>query len=203
MLKKWLKGYIEINKRDIWIIIGFMLVGIVIGAGVYAFADNSVKQLAIENVKEVFNISKSEMYVKTNVIANGIKADALLIGILGILSVTLFGKYIIYGIVIIKGASLSIYTILLFNVFGPLWGIVVFALLVLLVNILYIPALIYLAINFLELHFNIFNARLREANMYTPYRIMLAIFISFIIMFSSVVIEQVASGIVLNIYNKI
>lgn len=203
MLKKWFKEYIEINKRDILIVLGLILLGIIIGVGVYIFASDAVKGLVVEGVKQVFDISKSETYVKTNIIENGMKADMLLIFILAILSVTLFGKWIIYLIIILKGAALSLYTILLFNVFGPLWGIVTTLLLVVLVNILYLPALIYLVVTFLEINFNVFKARLNSLNVSTTYKVLLVIFLSFIIMFSSIVVEQIASGIVLKIYNKI
>jgi len=203
MFKKWIKEYIEINKREILIVIGLMFLGVVIGIGIYMFASNTTKDLAITSVKEVFEISKQTTYVKTNIIANGVKADILLILILGIFSVTLFGKWIMYIITMLKGIALSIYTILLFNVFGPLWGILVFILLVLLVNILYIPALIYLIINFLEVHFNVFKARINNLNVVEVYKVLMAIFFSFVIMFSSIVVEQLASSIVLNIYAKI
>ncbi|MBQ8044309.1 MAG: hypothetical protein IJ272_09250 [Clostridia bacterium] len=203
MLKKWFKEYIEINKRDILIVVGLMLLGVIVGIGAYIFSSDAVKELAVTSVKEVFDISKSEAYVKTNIIVNGMKADILFILVFAILSVTLFGKWIIYIIVMLKGAALSLYTILLFNIFGPLWGIVTFILLVLLVNILYIPALIYLVVTFLEVNFNVFKTRLNNINVSTTYKILLVIFLSFVIMFSSIVVEQIASSIVLNIYNKI
>ncbi len=203
MLKKWIKEYIEVNKKEVLIIIGLLLLGVIIGVGIYIFVSSSTKALAITSVKEVFEISKESTYVKTNIIANGVKADILLILILGIASITLFGKWVMYMIVLLKGISLSIYTILLFNIFGFLWGSLVFILLVLLVNILYIPALIYLIVNFLEIHFNIFKTRITNLNVIEIYRILLAVFFSFVIMFSSIVIEQIASPIVLNIYTKI
>lgn len=203
MFKKWMREYIEINKREILVVIGLILIGIIIGVGVYIFASNATKELAISSVKSVFDISKSESYVKTNVITNGIKADLLLILILAILSVTLFGKWIIYLIVTLKGVALSLYTILLFNVFGPLWGILAFILLVLLVNILYLPALIYLVVTFLEVNFNIFKTRINNTNVVGAYKVLLAIFIAFVIMFSSIVVEQITSSVVLNIYNEL
>lgn len=203
MLKKWFREYIEVNKRDILIVISFILLGVIIGIGAYIFSSSAVKELAVASVKEVFDISKSETYVKTNIIVNGMKADILLILVLAILSVTLFGKWIIYLIMLLKGAALSLYTILLFNIFGPLWGIVTTLLLVVTVNILYLPALIYLVVSFLEVNFNVFKARLSSVNISSAYKVLLAIFLSFVIMFSSIVVEQIASGIALNIYTKI
>lgn len=203
MLKKWFKEYIEINKRDILIVVGLLLLGVIIGVGTYMFASDSVKMFVAGNVKEVFDISKSETYIKTNIIVNGIKSDIILILILAVLSVTLFGKWIIYLIMIVKGASLSLYTILLFNIFGPFWGLAATLLLVALVNILYIPALIYLVVSFLEVNFNVFKVRLSGLNMSIIYKVLLIILLSFTVMFSSVIVEQIAGSMVLNIYNRI
>ena len=203
MFKKWIREYIEINKREILIVVGLLLLGIVVGIGIYIFASSATKALAIESVKEVFEISKSEAYVKTNIVANGVKADILLIFILAMLSVTLFGKWIIYFIVMLKGISITIYTILLFNIFGPLWGIVTFILLVVLVNILYLPALIYLTVSFLEINFNIFKAKIKSVNPLEIYKIFMVVFFCFVVMFSSIMVEQLTSSIVLNIYTKL
>lgn len=203
MLKKWVKEYIEINKREILQVIGFIILGVFIGIGTYIFADTSVKELAASSIKDVLNISKSETYVKTNIILNGVKADALLIIIIAMLSVTLFGRWIIYIIMILKGAALSVYTILLFNIFGPLWGIVTTFLLVVLVNIIYLPALIYLVVSFLDVNFSVFKASISSLGITNIYKLLMIIFLSFAVMFSSIVVEQIASSIVLNIYTKI
>ena len=203
MLKKWFKEYIEINKRDILLVVCLLMMGVIIGIGAYVFASAQVKDLAISSVREVFDISKTETYVSTNVILNGLKADVILIVVLAMLSVTLFGRWIIYLIMILKGAALSVYTILLFNIFGPLWGIVTFILLVLLVNILYIPALIYLTVSFLDVNFNIFKARFNNINLAGMYKVLFAIMLSFIVMFSSIIVEQIASSVTLSIYKKL
>lgn len=203
MFKKWIREYIEINKREILLIIIMLFVGVLVGIGAYLLSSTSAKELAITSVREVFDISKQETYVRTNIILNGIKADAILIIVLAILSVTLFGRWGIYLIMMLKGAAISVYTILIFNLFGPLWGIVTFFLLVFLVNILYIPALIYLTVALLELNFNIFKARLNSVNTIGVSRLIVTVIFSFIVMFSSVVVEQIVSSIVLNIYTKI
>ena len=202
MLKKWIKEYIAINKTEILIVIGLLLLGIVIGIGTYIFSSSEIKQIAIGSVKKVLDISKDETYVKTNIIKNGIKTNLITICLLAIVSVMLFGKYVIYVLTILKGSAISLYTIVIFNVFGPLWGVVVTLLLVILVNILYIPAYIYLVVTFLELNFNIFKTKL-NINGYSTYRPLLVVFVSSILMFSSVIVEQIASNIVLNIYNKL
>lgn len=203
MLKRWFKEYFEINKSDILIVIGLLLLGIIIGIGVYIFSSDTIKEVAIASITNVFDISKSDTYIKTNIIVNGIKSNILLILVLGTLAITLFGRFGIYFIMILKGAAICIYTILLFNVFGPLWGIITTLLLVVLVNIIYLPALIYLVVGFLEVNFSIFKTRINNVNISLISRMLLVVFISFVIIFSSIIVEQIASGIVLNIYNKI
>lgn len=203
MLKKWFKEYYISNKHDILIVLSFILIGILIGCGIYIFSSNVVKELAISEVKEVFEISKSETYVKTNIILNGVKADVILICILTFLMLTLFGKYLIYFVMLLKGISISLYTIMLFKIFGPLLGSLVVFMLVIIVNLIYLPALIYITVAFLEVNFNLFKAKINSINATNVTRIVLAIAVSFIVMFSSIVVEQILSSVVLNLYGKI
>lgn len=202
MFKRWINEYININKKEILTIICLLILGGIIGT-IYMFISPEVKQVAVTSVKEVFDISKSETYISTNIILNGIKVDIILILILGILSVTLFGKIVIYLILLLKGVALSLYTIILFNIFGPIWGIVTFILLVVLVNIIYLPALIYLTVCFLEVNFNIFRFKSSNVSLIGINNVFWTIVISFVLMFSSIIVEQIVSSIVLNIYSKI
>lgn len=199
MLKKWLREYIQINKREILVIISFLLLGVIIGIVTYIFSSTEVKELAIASVREVFEISKAETYVKTNIILNGVKADIILIAVLAMMSVTLFGKWIIYMITILKGIALSIYTIILFNIFGPFLGMITFLLLVILINIIYIPAFIYIVVCFLDINFSVFKAKTSTTSLY---KVIFTIIIGFILMFSSIVLEQLASTVVLDMYTK-
>lgn len=201
--KKWLKEYFLNNKQDILMVVSLILIGIIIGAVVYIFSGNEVKTVAINCVKEVFEISKSETYVKTNIVVNGIKADIILIFVLFFFTLTLFGKYLIYFIMLLKGVAISIYTAILINIFGVLWGSLVVFMLVILVNILYLPALIYITVAFLEINFNLFKARINSLNALNITKVILAVIAGFMVMFSSTVVEQIVSSIVLNIYGKI
>lgn len=201
--KKWLKEYFLNNKQDILMVVSLILIGIIIGAVVYIFSGNEVKAVAINCVKEVFEISKSETYVKTNIVVNGIKADIILIFVLFFFTLTLFGKYLIYFIMLLKGVAISIYTAILINIFGVLWGSLVVFMLVILVNILYLPALIYITVAFLEINFNLFKARINSLNALNITKVILAVIAGFMVMFSSTVVEQIVSSIVLNIYGKI
>lgn len=203
MLKKWIKQYINTNKQEILKLVSLILIGVIIGIGIYIFTGAEVKDLATSSVKKVLEISKSESYVKTNIIANGVRTNLLLIVLIALLSVTLFGKWIIYGLVVLKGLALSLYSILLFKVFGFWWGIIAILILVIFVNIIYIPALIYIVICFLEVHFNIFKIKTNSLQIVNIYKIMFVVIITFLLMFSSIIVEQIGSSVVLSIYKQI
>lgn len=203
MLKRWIKQYINTNRQEILKVVSLILIGSIIGIGIYIFTGAEVKELATSSVKEVLEISKSESYIKTNIIANGVRTNLLLIVLIALLSITLFGKWIIYGLIVLKGLALSLYGIILFKVFGLWWGIIAVFILILVVNIIYIPALIYIVICFLEVHFNIFKIKTNSLPIVNIYKIIFVVIITFLLMFSSVIVEQIGSCAVLNIYKKI
>ncbi len=199
MLKKLVKEYILKNKYDLFVILIMILIGITVGIGVYAFSDSNVKEVLITEATGVFKISASKEYLETNVVANGIKINIILICVLGIASVTLFGRYIIEMMAVIKGAMLSIYAAILFNVFGIGYGILVVFLLVVLVNIIYLPAYIFLSVMFMEIHFNIFKKRSGITSLEMLGYLGKGI-LSFVVIFSGIIAEQMTSLVVLKLF---
>lgn len=202
MLKKLVKEYMLKNKYDLFLILMMLLIGIVVGIGVYVFSDASVKEILITEATEVFKISASKEYLETNVVVNGIKTNILLICILAIASVTLFGRYIIEMITLIKGAMISIYAFILFNVFGIGYGIAAVLLLVVVINVIYLPAYIFLSVMFMEIHFNIFKKKSGVTNLEMLSYLGKGI-LSFVVIFSSVITEQVASLVALKLFLNI
>lgn len=203
MIKKWLKSYIQENKKDIFITCMLIVVGICIGIGAYFLSPAYIRDELITSSKQVFEISRNETYVKTNIILNGIKADMILIFIMLLFSITLFGRLGIYLILVLKGIAISFYTLILINIFGPLWSIPVIIMLILLVNLVYLPALIYIVVCVLEINFNIFNVKMKQSNVMILCDIIKSVAIAGTLMFSSLILEQMLSFIVLKIYLKI
>ncbi|MBR6688452.1 MAG: hypothetical protein IKL68_00340 [Clostridia bacterium] len=199
MLKKLVREYILKNKYDLFVILIMLLIGIIVGIGVYAFSDSSIKEALITEATEVFKISTGKEYLETNVVFNGIKTNLILILIFAMASVTLFGRYVIEMLAVIKGAMISIYAVILFNVFGLGGGMLVVFLLVVLVNVIYIPAYIFLSVMFMEVHFNIFKKRAGMTGLeFLGYIAKSAG--SFIIIFSSIIAEQMASLVALKLF---
>ncbi len=203
MLKKWIKDYILKNKYDLSILLVMLIVGGIVGIGVYAFSDVGIKEGIIKEATEVFKLSSSKEYLETNVVRNGIKTNIILICILAISGVTLFGRYIIEMMTIIKGAMLSIYAAILFNVFGFGYGMLVVLLLVFLVNIIYLPAYVFLSVLFMEIHFNIFKTKINGITGLEILGYLTKTVIGYIILFSSVIMEQVASLVALKLFLKL
>lgn len=203
MLKKWLKEYINRNIYDILIVLIMLVIGIVVGVGIYMFASNDSKELLITSARSIFELSKNEAYIKTNIILNGLEMNVLLLAVLLVSSMTLFGKYLIQFIVILKGMAISVYTIVLFKIFGLGYGILSVALLILLVNLIYLPAFIYLAVTFLEINFNIFKTKIANVSMLEKLGILGKIGVAFTVIFSSIVVEQIASSVVLTMFLKV
>lgn len=202
MLKRVLKEYIKQNYTDIITVVWLLIIGVLIGIGIWMFIDADIKEVFTTSVKEVLDISKSETYIKTNIILNGISKEIIMIIILIILSLTLFGKWLIYFLTVLKGVAITIYSAIIFNTFGFGWGILVELLLVVLVNMIYIPAFIYLVITFLELNFNLFKAKINNLSGLKIASLFIKVCMCFLVMFSSIVLEQIASNIVLKIYTK-
>lgn len=191
------------NKYEV-ILFGFIiLTGIIIGITTFLVADNDTRRIATEAVTGVLDLSAKEEFIKVDIIFNGIKSNLIFITILFIFSMTLFGKWGIYISVLIKGIALGIYTSVLFNVFGLGYGLLVNILLVILVNAIYIPGLIYICVSLYNLNFDIFKMRSSSNLSGAIARTILEVFMGFILIFSSIIVEQIMSTITLDIYTKI
>lgn len=203
MVKKWLNEYINKNIYDILIVLVMLVIGIVAGIGIFIFVPDASKELLITSARGIFELSKNEAYIKTNIILNGLEMNALLLLMLLVSSVTLFGKHVIQFIVILKGMAISIYGLVLFKIFGFGYGLIASMLLIVLVNIIYLPAFIYLVVTCLEINFNIFKTRISNTTMLEKIGLLGKIITSFVVIFSSVVVEQIMSSVVLGIFSKI
>lgn len=203
MVKKWIKNYLMNNKYEVIVFSFIVLVGIVIGISTFLVAEDNTRRIATEAVTGVLDLSAKEEFIKADIILNGLKSNFIFITILFIFAMTLFGKWGIYISMLIKGIALGIYTSVLFNVFGFGYGLLVNILLVLLVNIIYIPALIYICVSLYNLNFDIFKMRNGVNISSSIIKSVFEVFTGFILIFSSIILEQIMSTVMLNIYTKV
>lgn len=191
------------NKYEVIVFSFIVLVGIVIGISTFLVAEDNTRRIATEAVTGVLDLSAKEEFIKADIILNGLKSNFIFITILFIFAMTLFGKWGIYISMLIKGIALGIYASVLFNVFGFGYGLLVNILLVLLVNIIYIPALIYICVSLYNLNFDIFKMRNGVNISSSIIKSIFEVFTGFILIFSSIILEQIMSTVMLNIYTKV
>lgn len=173
------------------------------GIGIYFLTNANTTNELILSIKEIFDISLEGKILKTNVILNGVKINLTLILIMLFFSITLIGRWFIYITTIFKGAAIGIYSCIMFSIFGWWWGILIALLLVVLVNLVYIPAYIYLTTTLLAFNFEIFNTRKDSTNLYCIVKMLTKVIVAFIFMFSSSILEQLLTNVVFKIYTKI
>lgn len=123
----------------------------------YLFMDNSVSSELRNSVRNTFDLSNSDSYQKINVIINGIKSNSLFVFVLALASITIIGIPIIYIMYIVKGIAIGIYICIIFSIFSFWNAILCFLMLVLIVNMVYLPAITYIGVNLLR-----FNNKLVE-----------------------------------------
>lgn len=203
MVKKWIKNYLMNNKYEVLVFSFIILTGVIIGITTFLVANDETRRIATEAVTGVLDLSAKEEFIKADIVLNGLKSNLIFITILFIFAMTLFGKWGIYICMLIKGISLGIYTSVLFNVFGFGYGLLVNILLVLLVNIIYIPALIYICVSLYNLNFDIFKMRNGVNISSSIIKSIFEVFTGFILIFSSIILEQIMSTVMLNIYTKV
>lgn len=203
MIKKLFKEYVLENKYDLCMIIMLLIIGFACGIGIYLLANANTTNELIASIKEIFEISLEGKILKSNIILNGIKINLGLIILFLFFSITLIGRWFIYITSILKGAAIGIYTCIIFSVFGFWWGILTMLLLVGLVNLVYIPAFIYLTTTVLAFNFEIFNTKKDSTNLYCVAKMLTKVIFAFVFMFSSGILEQLLTNVVFKIYGKI
>lgn len=203
MIKKLFKQYVLENKYDLCMIVMLLIIGGVCGIGIYCLANANTTNELISSIKQIFDISLEGKILKSNIILNGIKINLTLILILLFFSITLIGRWFIYITTILKGAAIGIYTCIVFSIFGFWWGLITMLLLVVLVNLVYIPAYIYLTTTLLAFNFEIFNTKKDSTNLYCIAKMLTKVIAAFVFMFSSGIVEQLLTNVVFQIYGKL
>lgn len=201
MFKRYIHKYIKENRNEIFIIAIMLIVGIISGIIMFALIRNESIYILIESMNETLSLSTNKSFVKMSIVLNAAKNNALLIVVMLFLSITLIGRGCIYAITLLKGIILGIYTCILLQIFGIGYGALVVLMQVILVNVIYIPAYIYLAVELILFNLDLFKIRTSGINLYT--KLATKIGAVFVVMFSSSIIEQIFTNISLNLYSKL
>jgi uncharacterized membrane protein SpoIIM required for sporulation len=129
-------------------------------------------------------------------------SNGILVLILYFSSITLIAPGLVCMTNIFKGFSIGLYIPTLFCVFGFGNGIIALFLLVIIPNLIYIPAFIYLSINSVSFHYELIEAKGNGGSIKITIKEMYKLILGFSVIALSVIIEQLLSLGVIHMYIK-
>lgn len=203
MLKNLLKEYVIQNKKIVIGLLFCIIIGTVAGFIIYNFSSKEVKNILINQMAGDIEASSKGDFIKTDVIYNGIKNNICYIFFMFLFSIMLYGTIFIYLLYIIKGTAIGIYIGTLFGIFGFWWGLLVVLTLVVLVNIVYLPAIVFVGTTLINYNLDIMEYRKDVKKVTSFSRVAIKVLLGIMIIFSSIIVEQLMSNIAIKINNYI
>lgn len=197
---EYIKEYVKDNFKSIIVLLSCIIIGIVVGIFVFCFMNDGTKNELIKTLNETLSYSKNENFQGINVIKNGMISNFILVIILYFAAITLIAPGLVCIINAFKGFAIGLYIPTLFQVFGFGNGILVLLLLVIIPNIVYIPAFIYLSINSLNFHSHITMLTGSGNKIRVIIKEIYKLILGFSIISLSVIMEQLLSLGVIHIY---
>lgn len=196
-MKNYLLNYLKENSKILKILLICLTVGITCGIITYNCLASEIKNELILSIKSTLDLANSNEYEGINVLKNGIISNMFLVMIVYLFSITLIAPFCICGVNIIKGFSIGIYLSTLFSIFGFGKGLLSLFLIIILPNIIYLPAYMYMCCNSINLHYLILESNNKLSIFFKEaYKIIISL--SLIIL--SIVIEQLSSFGVIGLY---
>ena len=192
-----MKKYIQENIETI-IKFGMICVaGILLGIIMYSFADSSY----IDIIKNIFDQSKNEDFNGINILVNGLKNNVIYVGVCYLTLMFIYTPLALLFLIILKCTSIGIYMCSIFSLFGFSKGIICVLVGVILPDIFCLFGYILISTNILDVY-----KRIKEGTkirLYNGINFVYILLISISLISFSIVIEQLSSSIMLNLYNKI
>lgn len=199
-MKKKIMEYIEQNFKNIVVVSGSIILGIVVGIILYQVISSSIQNDLVRTMKNTLELTKSENFEGINIIKNGMISNLILVAVIYLVSLTLISPYLISILSFFKGLSIGMYIPTLFNIFGISKGLLAMLLLIIIPNLVYIPSYIYLSVNSIRFHFSLLG---NESKMIVFTKEFFKVVLGFSVMFLGVILEQVTSYWVILLYASI
>ena len=195
-MNKSIQKYIVENIHTILKLLIIYFIGIAIG--IILFNLSGIKTDYVDIVRNVFDSVNEENFKSINVILNGIKNNALFIGLLYLSLITLIAPIAVCVLLMLKAIITGIYICCLFSVLGIGNGLIAVFLSVILPLLFTLSAYIFISTNIINLYISFTSDGKIEIkdilkNIYW-------LIISFSLISLSVVLEQVMTGIIFNLY---
>lgn len=195
-MNKSIQKYIVENLHTILKLLIIYAIGIAIG--IILFNLSGIKTDYVDIVRNVFDSVNQENFKSINVILNGLKNNALFIGLLYLSLITLIAPIVVCVLLMLKAIITGIYICCLFSVLGIGNGLIAVFLSVILPLLFTLSAYIFISTNIINLYISFTSDGKIEIkdilkNIYW-------LIISFSLISLSVVLEQVMTGIIFNLY---
>ena len=195
-MNKSIQKYIVENLHTILKLLIIYVIGIAIG--IILFNLSGIKTDYVDIVRNVFDSVNEENFKSINVILNGLKNNALFIGLLYLSLITLIAPIAVCVLLMLKAIITGIYICCLFSVLGIGNGLIAVFLSVILPLLFTLSAYIFISTNIINLYISFTSDGKIEIkdilkNIYW-------LIISFSLISLSVVLEQVMTGIIFNLY---
>lgn len=203
MLKKLLREYIAENRKVVTLLFVCIITGILAGIVIYSVSGKEVKDILTSQMTEAIKITDNGEFIKTEVIYNGVKNNIAYIFIVFVFSIMLYGTVFIYLLYIVKGLSIGIYVGTIFGIFGFFWGALVVLLMVVLINVVYLPALSFIGVTMINYNLNLMEYKREVRKVNTLSKVIVKTLFGLMIIFSSIIIEQLMSNIVIKIASNV
>lgn len=194
----YIKEYVNDNFKSIVLIFSCIIIGLVVGILTFNLMPNSTKTEIIQTLNNTLSSTKSENFEGINVIKNGMISNGILVLILYFSSITLIAPGLVCITNIFKGFAVGLYIPTLFYIFGFGNGIVALFLLVIIPNLIYIPAFIYLSINSISFHYKLIGEE--ESKIKITVKEIYKLILGFSVIALSVIVEQLLSLGIIHIY---
>lgn len=203
MLKKLLREYIAENRKVVTLLFVCIITGILAGIVIYSVSGKEVKDILTSQMTEAIKVTDNGEFIKTEVIYNGVKNNIAYIFVMFVFSIMLYGTVFIYLLYIVKGLSIGIYVGTIFGIFGFFWGALVVLLMVVLINVVYLPALSFIGVTMINYNLNLMEYKREVRKVNTLSKVIVKTLFGLMIIFSSIIIEQLMSNIVIKIASKV
>ena len=195
----YLREYVKENIKIISVLFLYISIGFVVGLIVYKFIPSESKIELVNTLKNTLEYTKQDNFSGINVIKNGVISNSILVVIIYFSAITLIAPGIVCIMNFIKGFAIGLYIPTLFYVFGFGHGILALLLLVILPNLVYLPAYIYLSINAIKFHYSLINGE-NESKIRLTIKEVCKVVLGFSVIILSVILEQLLSYGVIKIY---
>ncbi len=195
--------HISNNKKEYILVMLLFIIGIFLGVFFVNYMEEAPKTEAINymnnfvsNMKEIQNLD----YV--GLLKNSIWQNILLVLILWFFGTTVIGIPISFGLVVYRGFCLGYTIAICITIMGITKGILFILILLLLQNILFIPAVLALAVSGFKLYKSIIKDRKKENIKVEVLRHTIFSFIMLLVMVASSIVEIFVSTNILKLLIK-